>query len=189
MECRCYTILIKTFIMAAIEKNSGNKNACKRGLNKYSTRVDLTPMVDLGFLLITFFVFTTQLSNPTVMNLIMPNDKVEPGDNICATCVLTLIPGPGNIIQYYEGMPETKPVVKQTSFLPGGIRKIILQKMHMVQQVKGSASDMVLIIKPGQESTFQNFVDIIDEVTINNVKHYYVDEVNDADKKLISQKL
>lgn len=46
---------------------------------------------------------------------------------------------------------------------------------------------MVLIIKPGEESTFQNFVDIIDEVTINNVKHYYVDEVNDADKKLISQ--
>jgi hypothetical protein len=44
---------------------------------------------------------------------------------------------------------------------------------------------MVLIIKPGEESIFKNFVDITDEVTINNIKHYFIDEINDTDKKLL----
>lgn len=174
--------------MSAIESNNNQKPANKNRFNKNNTRVDLTPMVDLGFLLITFFVFTTQLSKPTAMNLVMPNDTVDPGDNICASCVLTLILQADNKIQYYEGMSQSNMVIKQTSFATDGIRNIILQKKKEVQKVKGHADDFVLIIKSADGSTFQNFVDIVDEVAINNVKHYYIDEITDADKKLFFNK-
>ena len=174
--------------MSAIENEIIRKPKQQRRSAKKSTRVDLTPMVDLGFLLITFFVFTTQLSTPTAMNLNMPYDKVDPGDPICQSCVLTLLLQDGNTINYYEGMPELNPVMKQTSFAPGGIRDIIREKKSAVQKTKGGKDDFVLIIKSSDESTFQNFVDIVDEVAINNVKHYYLDEISPADKKLLLQK-
>ena len=163
--------------MADIEKvKAANKNK-KLAFLKRNTRVDLTPMVDLGFLLITFFVFTTTLSLPTAMNLNMPYDKVPPGDPICESCVLTIILAKDNIIKYYE-RKDDPPVVKETSFGNDGIRNIILQKRKAVQKLKGSPDDLVMIIKPTAESTFQNFVDMVDEVAINNVKHYYITEID-----------
>ncbi len=174
--------------MAAIETISKTKNQHGKKLNKKSTRVDLTPMVDLGFLLLTFFVFTTVLSTPTAMHVITPNDKNDTIKNVvCETCVLTVMLDKENKIFYYEGMPENNPAVKVTDFTTEGIRKILLQKLAAVKLAKGTADDMVLIIKPGDGSAFKNFVDIADEVTINNIRHYFVDEVNDTDKKLMAK--
>src|SRR5262245_58683488 len=120
-------------------------------------------MVDLGFLLITFFVFTTTMAQPKVMNLNEPLDT-KPGDEICNSCVLTVVLEKNNLIRYYEVMPENNPLVKQTAFSVNGIRKVILEKMDKVKAMLGKREDFVLIIKPGNESTMQNFVDIIDEV-------------------------
>jgi biopolymer transport protein ExbD len=170
--------------MSEIENKSSHNRTSKRRLIKRSTRVDLTPMVDLGFLLITFFVFTTQLTQPTVMNLNMPFDKDKERDDVCESCVLTVMLKEDNIIQYYEGKPAINSFVGTTDFSSSGIRNIILQKKAGVKKVTSGAKELVLIIKASNESTFQNFVDIVDEVTINNVKHYYVSEVDAIDKIL-----
>ena len=173
--------------MAEIESKKPNNKNKKAAFVKHSTKVDLTPMVDLGFLLITFFVFTTTMSLPTVMNLNMPYDKVDPGDKICESCVLTVILSKDNVVKYYEGMPNAGTTIKETVFGNEGIRNIILQKRKVVQKSKGSANDFVLIIKPSEESTFQNFVDIVDEVAINDVKRYYTSEIDENDKKMLVQ--
>jgi len=169
--------------MAEVENKTITGNRKKMLFVKKNTRVDLTPMVDLGFLLITFFVFTTTMSTPSVMNLNMPFDKVPPGDLICENCVLTIMLAKDNMIQYYEGMPGSDSEIKQTSFGNDGIRKIILQKRKLVQKLKGTPDDLVMIIKPSGESTFQNFVDIVDEVAINDVKHYYISEIDGEDER------
>ncbi len=171
--------------MAELEITSA-KNKQGKKLHKKSTRVDLTPMVDLGFLLLTFFVFTTAMAKPTAMNLITPNDKDSTPTPICEACVLTVMLDKDNTIFYYEGMPESNPVVKETSFTTGGIRKVLLQKLAAVKAAKGTADDMVLIIKSGESSDFKNFVDMADEVTINNIKHYFIDEMNGVDRKMLS---
>ena len=90
--------------MAEIETKRSNGK--KKKFNKKSTRVDLTPMVDLGFLLLTFFVFTTALSKPMAMNVDMPYDKLPITDDVCESCVLTVILVKDNRIKYYEGAIE-----------------------------------------------------------------------------------
>ena len=171
--------------MSEIQTSTTADKKGKR-LNKKSTRVDLTPMVDLGFLLLTFFVFTTAMTKPTAMNLVTPNDK-EPNihNDICESCVLTVMLDKDDKIFYYEGMPENNPSVKETSFTTDGIRNVLVQKLKAVKASKGTADDMVLIIKPGEGSAFKNFVDMADEVTINNIKHYFIDEMNSTDKQLL----
>lgn len=170
--------------MAEIENRTPRSNNKKILFIKRNTRIDLTPMVDLGFLLITFFVFTTTMSQPAVMNLNMPYDKASPGDDICESCILTIMLAKDNVIKYYEGMGGSNQVIKETSFGSEGIRDIIVQKRIAVKNVRGSSDNFVMIIKPSDESTFQNFVDIIDEVAINNIKRYYISEIDKSDLKL-----
>jgi Biopolymer transport protein ExbD/TolR len=172
--------------MAAIETAQHSKSSGVKKLVKKSTRVDLTPMVDLGFLLITFFVFTSALSKPRVMPVNEPNDKDSSArSEICASCALTLAPGSNGVIYYYEGMAEDKPAVKTTGFSADGLRSIILRKKAALAALNDSKKELVLIIKPGDESTCRNFVDMLDEVLINNVRHYFIAEPDEKDRQLI----
>ncbi len=172
--------------MAEIETKRANGK--KKRFNKKSTRVDLTPMVDLGFLLLTFFVFTSALSIPKTMDIMMPDDKKGPDDPVCESCVLTVLLDKNNQIKYYEGATENNPVVKETGFAPEQIRKILMQKKAQVQKVRGSADQFILIIKASAASNFKNFVDITDEVTICEIKKYYIDELSQADKNILLKK-
>ena len=172
--------------MAEIQTTSSSKHKGVKRLIKKSTRVDLTPMVDLGFLLITFFVFTSALSKPKVMDIVTPMDSNDPTP-ICESCVLTVLLEKDNSIKYYEGMPGENTVLQQTAFSEEGIRSVLLKKREAVKQSRGAADDMVVIIKPTDESVYRNFVDILDEVAINGVKHYFIDEINEMDKKMLSK--
>ena len=172
--------------MAEIQTATSSKVRGVKRMIKKSTRVDLTPMVDLGFLLITFFVFTTTMATAKVMPVISPKDS-DIATPVCESCVLTLYLEKDNRITYYEGMPEKDTVLKETSFSVDGLRNVLLQKREAVRKSRGSTDDMVLIIKPTDKSLYKNFVDILDEVAINNIKHYFIVELNAADKKLLQK--
>lgn len=122
------------------------------------------------------------------MDLMMPNDVKGPDDPVCESCVLTVLLDEGNRIKYCEGAAENNPPVKETGFAPEQIRKILMQKKVDVEKVRGRAGQFILIIKSSPGSNFKNFVDITDEVTICQVKKYYVDELSDADKQMLIKK-
>ena len=172
--------------MAEIETKRSNEK--KKRFNKKSTRVDLTPMVDLGFLLLTFFVFTTSMTTPKVMNLVMPYDKDSTHDPICESCVLTVLLDKDNRIKYYEGAAENNPPVKETGFGSDEIRTVLMQKKAAVKSVRGKEDQFILIIKPSAVSNFKNFVDITDEVSICAIKKYYIGELDEADKRMLQKK-
>ena len=172
--------------MAEIEtKRSAEK---KKRFNIKSTRVDLTPMVDLGFLLLTFFVFTTELAKPVAMDLVMPNDKDRPGDKVCESCVLTVLLDKDNRIKYYEGAAENKPSIKETGYAADEIRTVLMDKKNSVKKLGRTTDQFILIIKASAASSFKNFVDITDEATICQIGRYYIAELSNEDKRILQAK-
>lgn len=150
----------------------------KRG-NKASTKIDMTPMVDLAFLLITFFMLTTTFSKPQAMDVNMP-DKTEDNKKmeIKESRTMTVILGEENKIYWYMGFQN--PEVKVTDFSKDGIRNIIIEKDASLKD------DLVVIIKPGKQSKYKNLVDILDEIHISGSKvRYSISKITDRDLELI----
>ncbi len=147
---------------------------------KLSTRVDLTPMVDLGFLLITFFIFTTTMSQPTAMPLNLPKDVQKPEDQnkVKESAVLTLMLGKNDHVYYYEGLDATK--LKSTTFK--AVRDIIIDKKR-----RTNPEDFVVIIKPSQDATYKNVVDIVDEMKIDDVKRFAQVDISPLEYSLIQK--
>lgn len=177
--------------MASIDTGGGDSGHKKgpgvKKAKKLSTRVDMTPMVDLGFLLITFFIFTTTMSTPKVMALNMPADteKKEEMQTAKQSGALTILLGKDNGVYYYEGMIEdatsASEKFKSSNFDPEkGIRSIIIDKKKRTPE-----ADFVVIIKPNEEATYKNTVDILDEMTINGVKVFALVKISDTEKDLI----
>lgn len=159
------------------KKGPGVKKAVKK-----NTRVDLTPMVDLGFLLITFFIFTTTMSQPSAMQLFLPKDTDNPEEQNKAkeSGALTLIPSKDRVIYYYEGqlLPDGSNF-KSSNFKE--IREVILNKKRST-----NAEDLVIVIKAAPQSKFRDVVDILDEMTIDDIKRYAMVDISDSEKQLVS---
>jgi biopolymer transport protein ExbD len=175
--------------MAEINTASSGQKAGVRKGKRLSTRVDLTPMVDLGFLLITFFIFTTAISRPVAMKVYMPADGPE--TNTPATGALTVVPIENDMIFYYHGdLGEAvrNKLYGTASFdVKSGIGQIIRNKQLALVRSGKQKKDLVLIIKPTSNSTFRNSVDILDEVLINNIKHYAIVDSGDKDLDLLRE--
>ena len=184
--------------MAELDTSGGGHKKKGPGVKKgkkLSTRVDLTPMVDLGFLLITFFIFTTTMSQPTAMKLILPDDKVKPEEQNKAkeSGALTILMGDDNHIYYYEGQLKND----ASNFLSASyngensIREIIMKKKVQVRSIAQDPSDpekdLVIVIKPSSKCTYKNVIDILDEMSINVVKKYALVDVFDIEEQLVQK--
>jgi len=155
------------------KKGPGVKKA-----KKLSTAVDMTPMVDLGFLLITFFIFTTTMAQPTAMKLYMPKDvdKPEEQNKVKESGAFTILLGKEDQVYYYEGLDPSK--LQATSFK--GIREEIIKKKQST-----NPEDLVMIIKPSADATYKNTVDILDEMTISEIKRYAMVDISDGEYQLV----
>jgi|KBSSwiStaDraftv2_1062776.scaffolds.fasta_scaffold08675_5 biopolymer transport protein ExbD len=204
--------------MASIDTGGGDSGHKKgpgvKKAKRLSTRVDMTPMCDLGFLLITFFIFTTTMQTPTTMDLNMPKDtdKKEEQNEVKQSSVLTIMLGKGDQVYYYEG--QLKVDATGNNFQQGtfkGIRDVIINKKKEVmsryvadpkdEEIKQKAKekgdpnwekaaldkDFVVIIKPDPDATYKNTVDILDEMTINNVKRFAMVKITDDEYALIKK--
>jgi biopolymer transport protein ExbD len=170
--------------MAEMDTSGGGGHKKGPGVKKakkMSTRVDLTPMVDLGFLLITFFVFTTTMSQPTAMKLFLPKDTDEKDQNKAKESgSLTLMLGKNRAVYYYEGIlkPDGSNF-KTTNFT--GLRQVILDKKRSTPP-----GDLVIVIKPDNDATFKDVVDALDEMTINVIKRYAMVDIAEPEVQLIT---
>ena len=186
----------------AQDGGGGHKKGGKVRSKKMSTRIDFTPMVDLGFLLITFFMLTTTLAKPNIMALVMPEKDIKKEDvePVKESKVLTLLLGGNDKVYYYEGITDAK--LDSTDFSAEGLRTVILNKMDKVKTQFGTetfkkknkegveeertdGSYINVLIKPTKDSRYKNLVDALDEMAICKVRYYVILDVSELEDKFI----
>lgn len=163
----------------------GKKGDGKVRSKKSGSKVDLTAMVDLAFLLITFFMLTTTLSKPQSMSLGLPDkeDKPDPKNQVKVdeNRTMTILLGDNDKMVRYVGLlatPVKGGAPKDFSYGKGGIREELLARKKLVLEYTGNKDKgMIVIIKPSKKSNYRNLVDILDEMAIVDVPTYAI--VND----------
>jgi len=135
-------------------------------------RVDLTPMVDLGFLLISFFMFTTTLTTPQAMRLTMP-DKAVPVDSptTAAAATLTLRPSADGV-RYVEGVGPSRQAF--LNHAPSVRDEILRFQERLSHDSRFTKNDMVVLIQPGDEASYGSLIGVLDEMLICGVKRYMI---------------
>jgi len=172
--------------MAEVLQKEHKQKAGVRKTKKASLRVDLTPMVDLGFLLISFFVFTTTLSQPKAMKLAIPDDKnIKDSSKAEAGKTLNLILTSNNDAYAYDGLELNR--IKNIGSNTTAIRDAIIQKKNELKNTYGSDSGMIVLIKPTSFSTYANIVDALDAMLICDIKTYMLMDATDAELTAIKQ--
>lgn len=140
--------------------------------------IDMTPMVDLAFLLLTFFVMTTTLMKNYALEMVQPSadfNNPERFSPITAEKVLNVVLTENNEVYWYMGLPGS-PVTK-TDFSDSGLRKVLLEK-------NAAIPGLYVFMKAGDESRYQNMVDLLDEMMITQTPRYSIVEMAAEDYQL-----
>lgn len=178
--------------MAEVQVQEKGGKGGKVRSKKQSTRVDMTPMVDLGFLLITFFMFTTTFSKPNVMDLGLPakpkdEKQKPPPTEIKLSNSISILLGKDNRVFWHQqdATSLNDQTLMETTLDREGIRKVI-------QQAKSRAADQTkftVIIKPTDDAIYKNFVDILDEMAITKSEQYGVTDIKPWEKAIYEKKV
>jgi len=177
--------------MAEIQQKGGDSGkGGKKRAKKMSTKIDMTPMVDLAFLLLTFFMLTTTFAKPNVLQLTMPakvKDKTE-NTKIKESEAMTVILAPDDKVFYYFGLNSPSdpsvavPKIEVTDFSANGIRKVLLVRKQQVPK-------LTILIKTyvdgDQHAKYKDLVDILDEMNITSQKRYAITDLSAADRQLL----
>lgn len=155
--------------MAELQEHERKGMGVKKA-KQLSTRVDLTPMVDLGFLLITFFIFTTALREPTAIFLPIPQDNEADPPKVSERKSISLLLDGQDVIRYYQGTDVS--TIHETNYSAEGLRTVLLSKKYQVKSEMGNEAEPVVIIHALEASRYGNLVDVLDEMMINGIRKY-----------------
>ena len=183
--------------MAELNTGGGGGKGGKVRSKKSNPGVDLTAMVDLAFLLITFFILTTTLSKPQSMDLALPDNTKTDDPNPPETPAwrtLTVVLGKNDKLVHYIGMTDApymedglngKP--KLDNYGGKGIRKVLLtHNKYVMDRVENPKTQgMVVLIKASKSANYKNLVDILDEMAIVKPFSYSIVDVTPGDLKML----
>ena len=170
--------------MAEIQQQAAGGKPGKRRAKQLSTRIDMTPMVDLAFLLLTFFMLTTTFARPYTMELNMPvRPKIEGPTKVRESQAMTIVLGAGHRVYYFAGLnapgpAAARPKLHATTFAADGIRQAIRERQRRT-------AGLVVLIKPTAESKYQDMVNMLDEMNISRQPKYALVKITQEDLNLL----
>ncbi|HAL81579.1 MAG TPA: biopolymer transporter ExbD, partial [Mucilaginibacter sp.] len=179
-----FQLLTLNFEIMAELNPSNRKSGGRRTSGKMPVRVDLTAMVDLAFLLITFFMLTTSLTKPRVMPVAMPADG-RPGP-VSETRTMTICLGKNNKVVWYLGLLNKPLIVPTQTGFGRGLATAISETGKRIYRLSGQG--MIVVLKPSDHSVYANLVETIDDLNNAQVPTYAIAKISPDDVGLLKQK-
>ena len=177
--------------MAEVSSDGGGGHKKGKGKpkgKKQSTHIDMTPMVDLAFLLLTFFMLATTMNKPKTMEIEMPDDKAKKQDQpeLDKDRAMTLLLGPNSKLFYYFGIPPKgkAPELLRSDYSPDGLRKVLKDRREWLRndtKLTVENREIFCIIKPTGKSKYKDLVNVFDEMNIGHIKFYAVVDITPAE--------
>jgi biopolymer transport protein ExbD len=162
---------------------SPSRQAGRRSVQRMPLHVDLTAMVDLAFLLITFFMLTTTLNKQKAMPLAMPVKGPEAA--VPETRTMTICLGKANHAVWYLGLPD-KPLIGPTKVGYGkDLTRAIVETGNRIR--KSSGEGLIVVIKPSDHSVYGNLVETLDQLDIAQVPSYAITQITSRDIDMLKQ--
>jgi len=157
----------------AAPRGHDKKKKKRKKSRRLSVRIDMTPMVDVAFLLLTFFMLTTSMNRPQTMEINLPpsDAKVE----IAQSNLMTLLVKEDGTIYWYVGMP---PDPKKVDFKD--LRKLMLEQNQ-------ANPKLVTLIKVDRKGKYHMMVDLMDELNLANVTRFSLAPMTDPDKQVLQK--
>jgi biopolymer transport protein ExbD len=156
------------------QKHSGKKKAKRVGV-----RIDMTPMVDVAFLLLTFFMLTTTMSKPETMEINLPpkDTHAEVPESNLLTLRVT------DDFRIFWNIGNDKPEAVE-----GTDKKSRLEKMGKLLKDRNAANaKLITLIKVNGKAKYIDMVDVMDELNLNNINRFSLAPMDDADMRLIEK--
>jgi biopolymer transport protein ExbD len=184
----------------------------KKRAKKMSTRIDMTPMVDLAFLLLTFFILTSTFNKPKALDLAFPAKPKDTDivDKTKANGISILITGDDKVY-WYPGQLKPESEVQKTDYSKNGLRMIftngnskIIVKMNQLRKeaqgwnyapaiadsifkskakpIKGDPDALVVLIKADDKASYKNVIDVVDELNITDIGKFAIVDMTSEEK-------
>lgn len=173
------TLLYKDTTMAEIQSNDGGRRSSRKGTRRRKKRpgVDMTAMVDVAFLLLTFFVLTAMMDEAKQMEVVMPPPQEKPDrPKVLDKKILTVLIDQDNDLHYYVGSEE--PEVFQTTYSVAGIREVLIQHQQR--------ADPIVVVKPHRAARYRSLVDMLDELAIVQAPKFLIQDFSPEDSLLLA---
>lgn len=167
--------------MAALNPEAQASNSKKIRSRKLGSRVDLTAMVDLAFLLITFFMLTTSLGKPKSMALTLPDRKGEPA-KVDENRTLTILVGNDHAKCF---MGNQSGSAKEIAVGKDLRRELALRKQQALSYSNDPDKGLIVLIKPDASAHYGNVVDVLDEMAISNIDRYAIVDIDKQESDLL----
>jgi len=166
-----------------------NQSKGKRG--RRSPVIDLTPMVDLGFILITFFIYTTSIAEPRMMDINMPYKPATEGTAYVDTATITIMPTKNHLFATYTG--AYKEGIQLKTYNSTELRNVIINKQAALLKLPATfsaqAHQLHVIIKPNDDCEYQDVVALLDEMAVNSVPYYAIADITTDEKLILTKQL
>jgi biopolymer transport protein ExbD len=160
---------------ADVAESKSHAKGKKKKKKRAGVRIDMTPMVDVAMLLLTFFMLTTVFNKPQTMELNLPPDvnvKVE----MAASKLLQVRVEPD--LKIYWNMGNEPTALKLITFKE--LRPLLVEKLRNV-------SGLVTLVQINREAKYNDMVDVIDELNLANITRFSIAPMTEADKKLLAK--
>jgi biopolymer transport protein ExbD len=155
------------------------KHGGKKKRKRINVRVDMTPMVDVAFLLLTFFMLTTSMSKPQTMEINLPPTDIEGKVNdvqVAASNLLTV--RVRDDFKVFWNIGEEDPVA-----VDGSDRKAKLVSLGKLLKERSAANPkLITLIKIDDKAKYIDMVDVMDEMNINGITRFSIAPMAEKDK-------